>query len=218
MGFLYVIESGSDACGKATQSRLLYEYFLNKHKKVKKIEFPNYKSDSSLFVKMYLAGEFGNSPEDVDPYITSTFFALDRYVTFKKELEKFYNDDYIIIADRYTTSNMVYQAGKYDKIEEKDKFLQWLYDYEFNILKLPKPDKVFFLDLPFEISYKLLNLRTEKNKVVSDIHEKDKKYLEKVYENSKYISEKFNWYKIDCSEDKDIKTIEDIHNLIVDGI
>lgn len=93
---------------------------------------------------MYLNGDFGKNPEDVNPYITSTFFAADRYATFKTEIEKYYNDDYIIIADRYTTSNMVYQAGKYDDIDEKNKFLDWLYDFEFNLYELPKPDKVFF--------------------------------------------------------------------------
>jgi len=153
------MESGSDACGKATQTKLLYENLLKKNSRIMKVEFPNYKSPSSSLVKMYLNGDFGSKAEDINPYITSTFFAIDRYATFKKEIQWYYDNGYIIIADRYTTSNMVYQAGKYDSIEEKNKFLDWLYDFEFNLYGLPVPDKVFFLDLPFEISYNLMKKR-----------------------------------------------------------
>lgn len=116
------MESGSDACGKATQTKLLYESLLKKNSRIMKVEFPNYKSPSSSLVKMYLNGDFGSKAEDINPYITSTFFAIDRYATFKKEIQWYYDNGYIIIADRYTTSNMVYQAGKYDSIEEKTSF------------------------------------------------------------------------------------------------
>lgn len=223
LGKIYVIESGSDASGKATQSNLLYKKLLEQNKKVIKVEFPNYNSDTSTFVKMYLNGDFGENPEDINPYITSTFFAIDRYGTYKKEIENYYNEDYIIIADRYTTSNMVYQAGKYDDIKEKNKFLDWLYDFEFGIYGLPKPDKVFFLDLPFDVSYKLMlkrKVEDEKHNkdLKKDIHENDKQYLEKVYLNAKFVSEKYNWININCSENGDIKSIEDIHKLIINHI
>lgn len=217
MGKFYVIESGSDACGKATQSNLLYKH-LKKENKVLKVEFPNYKSATSSLVKMYLKGDFGKNPEDVNPYITSTFFAVDRYATFKTEIEQYYNNDYIIIADRYTTSNMVYQAGKYDNIDEKSQFLDWLYDFEFNLYKLPKPDKVFFLDLPFEISYKLMKKRSAKTDLDLDIHENSRDYLEKVYENAKFVAKKYGWCHIDCEEDGYLKSVDDIHRLILNNL
>lgn len=215
------MESGSDACGKATQSELLYKRLSDIEKKVLKVEFPNYNSDSSIFVKMYLNGEFGKRPQDINPYITSTFFAIDRYATFKKEIEPYYNDGYTIIADRYTTSSMVYQAGKYDDFDEKNKFLDWLYDFEFNIYALPKPDKVFFLDLPFEISYNLMKKRSmqnQKNDLKKDIHEDDKAYLEKVYINAKFVAKKYNWINIDCLQEKNMKSIQEIHKLIIKHI
>lgn len=217
MGKIYVIESGSDACGKATQSKLLYDV-LSKNNKVIKVEFPNYQSDTSFMVKMYLRGDFGKNPEDVDPYIASTFYAIDRYGTYKKEIEKYYNDDYIIIADRYTTSSMVYQAGKYEDIKEKNKFLDWLYDFEYRLYGLPKPDKVFFLDLPFDISYNFMKNRESKNNILQDIHENNRKYLEKVYENSKYVAEKYGWLQIDCSVNGNIKSIDEIHSMILEKI
>lgn len=217
MGKFYVIESGSDACGKATQSSLLYTH-LKKNNKVLKVEFPNYKSETSSLVKMYLRGDFGKRPEDVNPYITSTFFAVDRYGTFKTQIEQYYNDGYIIIADRYTTSNMVYQAGKYDDIDEKNKFLDWLYDFEFNLYKLPKPDKVFFLDLPFETSYKLMKNRSSKNNIDSDIHENSRDYLEKVYENAKFVAKKYEWCQINCEENGNLKSVDDIHQLILKNL
>ena len=217
MGKIYVIESGSDACGKATQSKLLYDV-LSKNNKVIKVEFPNYQSDTSFMVKMYLRGDFGKNPEDVDPYIASTFYAIDRYGRYKKEIEKYYKDDYIIIADRYTTSSMVYQAGKYEDIKEKNKFLDWLYDFEYRLYGLPKPDKVFFLDLPFDISYNFMKNRGSKNNILQDIHENNRKYLEKVYENSKYVAEKYGWLKIDCSINGNIKSIDEIHSMILEKI
>ncbi|EJU23601.1 dTMP kinase [Peptoanaerobacter stomatis] len=223
MGKIYVMESGSDACGKATQTKLLYENLLKKNSRIMKVEFPNYKSPSSSLVKMYLNGDFGSKAEDINPYITSTFFAIDRYATFKKEIQWYYDNGYIIIADRYTTSNMVYQAGKYDSIEEKNKFLDWLYDFEFNLYGLPVPDKVFFLDLPFEISYNLMKKRSVENKrhnelLKRDIHENNKAYLKKVYKNAKFVSEKYGWINIDCSENDGLKSIENIHSMIMEKI
>lgn len=219
MGKLYVIESGSDASGKKTQSGLLYKYLLESKQDVKKVEFPNYTSASATFVKMYLNGEFGEKPEDVDPYVTSTFYALDRYATYKKELQQHYENGGIIIADRYTTSNIVYQAGKYQDVEQKTKFIDWLYDFEFNILHLPKPDLVIYLDVPFEISYELLKKRDEKDDLKAgtskDIHEQDKAYLKKVYDNAKFVCEKFGWSKVDCTKDGKMLGIDEIHKKIL---
>ncbi|MGL5715974.1 MAG: dTMP kinase [Paraclostridium sp.] len=214
-GKLIIIESGSDASGKATQTRKLYDRLMNDEYKVKKVEYPNYKSESSALVKMYLNGDFGKNAEDVDAYVASTFFAADRYASFKTEWEKFYNEGGIIIADRYTTSNMVHQASKMDE-NERDKFIDWLFDYEFNLYKLPEPDCVIFLDVPVSFSKKLMERR--KNKFTGedkkDIHESDVEYLVKSYNNAVHIANKYKWNKINCIENDNLRSIESIHEEI----
>lgn len=214
-GKLIIIESGSDASGKATQTKKLFNRLEQDGYKVKKVEYPNYKSESSALVKMYLNGDFGKNAEDVDPYVASTFFAADRYASFKTEWEEFYNNGGIIIADRYTTSNMVHQASKMDE-NERDKFINWLFDYEFNLYKIPEPDCVVFLNVPIEYSKKLMENR--KNKFTGedkkDIHESDISYLYKSYENSLYIANKYNWNKINCIENENLRSIESIHEEI----
>lgn len=214
-GKLIIIESGSDASGKATQTKKLYERLLKDGYNIKKIEYPDYQSESSALVKMYLRGDFGDNPSDVDPYISSTFFAVDRYASYKTQWEDFYTNGGIIIADRYTTSNMVHQASKMAK-EDRDKYLKWLTDYEFNMYKIPKPDCVIFLDVPIEFSKKLMKNR--KNKFTGedkkDIHESDIDYLEKSYDNSLYISDKYDWNKINCVENNELRSIDSIHEEI----
>ena len=178
-GKLIIIE-GSDGSGKATQTKKLYDRLEQNNYNIKKVEFPNYDSESSALVKMYLRGDFGKHAEDVDPYVCSTFFAVDRYASFKTEWEEFYNNGGIIICDRYTTSNMIHQASKME-VEERDKYLEWLNDLEFNLYKIPKPDCVIFLDVPVEMSQKLMKDRNNKitGESEKDIHESDFDYLKK---------------------------------------
>lgn len=214
-GKLIIIESGSDASGKATQSEELLKKLTADGYNVRKVEYPNYKSESSTLVKMYLRGDFGKNADDVDAYIASTFFTADRYVSFKTEWEEFYRSGGIVIADRYTTSNMVHQASKME-IEERDKYLDWLEDYEYNLFKIPRPDEVIFLNVPVDYSIKLMENR--KNKFTGedekDIHESDKNYLRKTYNNSLYIADKYNWKRVECVENEQLRTIEDISNEI----
>ncbi|MCC0645833.1 MULTISPECIES: dTMP kinase [unclassified Clostridioides] len=222
-GKLIIIESGSDASGKATQTKKLYERLKKEGYMIKKVEYPNYESQSSALVKMYLRGDFGKNASDVDPYIASTFFTADRYASFKTDWEEFYNKGGIIIADRYTTSNMVHQASKMD-IGDREKYLNWLADYEFNLFKIPQPDCVVFLDVPIEFSEKLMENR--KNKITGekekDIHESDIEYLEKSYNNALYIADKYDWKKINCVSDNKLRSIESIHNevyeIVLDSI
>lgn len=214
-GKLIIIESGSDASGKATQSEELLKKLTADGYNVRKVEYPNYKSESSTLVKMYLRGDFGKNADDVDAYIASTFFTADRYASFKTEWEEFYRSGGIVIADRYTTSNMVHQASKME-IEERDKYLDWLEDYEYNLFKIPRPDEVIFLNVPVDYSIKLMENR--KNKFTGedekDIHESDKNYLRKTYNNSLYIADKYNWKRVECVENEQLRTIEDISNEI----
>lgn len=213
-GKLIIIE-GSDGSGKATQTKKLYDRLEQNNYNIKKVEFPNYDSESSALVKMYLRGDFGKHAEDVDPYICSTFFAVDRYASFKTEWEEFYNNGGIIICDRYTTSNMIHQASKME-VEERDKYLEWLNDLEFNLYKIPKPDCVIFLDVPVEMSQKLMKDRNNKitGESEKDIHESDFDYLKKSYENSLYIAKKYDWQRINCIKDDNMRTIDDIHEEI----
>lgn len=212
-GKLIVIESGSDASGKATQTKILFERLLKEKYNVKNIEYPNYKSESSALVKMYLNGDFGDNPEDVNAYVASTFYTVDRFASYKTEWKKFYEEGGIIIADRYTTSNMVHQASKINDEVERDKFLDWLCNFEYNIFKLPKPDCVIFLDMPPKYSKMLLEQRESKfiGKQKKDIHENNYDYLVNSYNNALYIANKYNWNKINCVKDGVIKTVDEIH-------
>jgi len=215
-GKLIIIESGSDASGKATQTEKLYNRLLQDDYRVRKISFPNYDSDSSALIKMYLSGDFGKNPEDVSPYVASTFYAVDRFASFKTDWGQAYNDGAIILADRYTTSNMVHQAAKIKERGEKDSFLEWLLDFEFNIFKLPEPDCVLFLDMPPEYSKMLMEGRANKftGEQKKDIHEINEGYLTESYNNSLYIAKKYGWIMIDCVKDGVLRTIDEIHESI----
>ena len=215
MGKLFVID-GTDGSGKQTQFKKLQERLTKEGIDYKTVSFPNYDSPSSSLVKMYLAGEFGENAKQVSPYIASTFYAADRYATFKKELEEYYNNGGTILADRYTTSNMVHQAGKIRDAEERKKFLDWLWDFEFNLYGLPVPTQVFFLNMPTEYAVKLMKNR--KNKIThedkKDIHEKSTEHLRDAYNEAIKLSKKYNWYEIQCVRNCEIRTIEDIHEEI----
>lgn len=208
-GKLIIIEAG-DGCGKATQTQKLYEALKKEYGKVKKVEFPNYKSPSSALIKMYLGGEFGSHPGDVNPYAASAFYAVDRYASFKTEWENFYQAGGIIVCDRYTTSNMVHQAVKFDNQEEKMKYLAWLWDFEFNLFKLPVPDCVIFLDMPPDYSLSLRQGRANKSGEQKDIHEQDQEYQIKCYHNYKLLAAHYHWQTIRCVEAGELRTVEQI--------
>ena len=208
---LIVIE-GVDASGKATQTKLLYEYFLSEGKSVRTLTFPDYASDSSAPVKMYLSGKLGDSADDVNPYAASALFAVDRFCSYKTGWEKYLKEGEIIIADRYVTSNFIHQAAKIKDISEKDKFLSFQADFEYERIGLPKPDKVIFLDVPPEVSAFLMRERENKftHEKEKDIHEKDLSYIKKSYENALYVAEKFGFTKIVCTENGKMKSPEKI--------
>ena len=211
-GKLIVIEAG-DGSGKATQTQKLFERLTAEGHKVKQISFPDYDSPSSSLVKMYLNGDFGKHADDVDAYAASTFYAVDRYASFRMNWKKSYDAGEIILADRYTTSNMVHQAVKIVDSEERSKFLEWLDDFEYVKLKLPRPDLVIFLDMPPEVSEKLIKERKR-----SDIHEKDFHYLRRCYNSYKEIAKKFSWVTIKCSIGGNPRTIEEIHEEIFNTV
>lgn len=211
MGKLIVIE-GTDSSGKETQTKLLFERLKKEGKNVRKISFPNYESPACAPVKMYLAGDFGDNAVEVNPYPVSTMYAIDRYASFKMDWGKFYKEGGIIITDRYTTSNMVHQASKIDNLKEKEDYLMWLMDLEYEKMQLPKPDTVIFLNMPTHMAVKLMESR--KNKITGetkkDIHEKSSEYLKKSHDNACLVANKYSWQEIRCVENERLKSIEEI--------
>jgi len=203
---------GTDGSGKKTQTDLLFNYLADKGFKVKKISFPNYESNSSALVKMYLNGEFGNN-DSINGYQASAFYAVDRFATMKN----INVDDYdFVLFDRYVPSNMIHQSTRIKNKKEVDEFLDWIVDFEFGKLKLPKPDKTLFLDVPIEISMQLARERKElKNGKDKDILESDDNHLMNAYEKAKYVAKKYNWVIINCAKNKSIKTIDEIHQDIL---
>ena len=216
MGKLFVID-GTDGSGKQTQFEFLKKALDDRNIEYRTVSFPNYDSPSSSLVKMYLSGEFGENAQDVSPYIASTFYAADRYATFKKDLEDYYNNGGIILADRYTTANMVHQAGKIKDEEERTKFIDWLFDLDFGIYNLPVPTKVFFLNMPIETAQELMKNRENKftHDTKKDIHERDEAHLRDAYNAACSLATKYGWSEIKCVEDGRLKTREEIHEEIL---
>lgn len=212
---LIVIE-GVDSSGKATQSKMLKNRLISDGIQTESIEFPNYNSPGSALVKMYLNGDFGKDPNSVSPYAASAFFAVDRVSSVNITWKDLFLSDSVIIADRYTTSNMVHQASKIDDLDEKSKFLDWLYDFEYNKLSLPKPDAVIFLDMPVENAKELMKNRANKidNSDIKDIHERNDEYLKKSYDNALFVANKYNWLTVCCAVDGKVRSLEDISDEI----
>lgn len=217
MGKIIVVESNTDGAGKQTQTEEIYKYLKEKGEKVVKFSFPNYNSDSSYFVKKYLNGEFGDDAKNINPYIASTFFAVDRYLTYIKEIKKYYDEDYYILMDRYVTSNIIYQAAKMENKNKIDEFINWNKELEYNKYNLPKPNYVIFLYMDLKESEKLRKNRKAKLEG-KDIHEQNDEYLKKVSDNSLYICETEKWIKIECVKNGRLKDILEIKEEILKKI
>ena len=203
-----MIEAG-DGSGKATQTRKLFERLTEAtERRVHKISFPDYQSASSALIKMYLHGDFGTHASDVDAYAASTFYAVDRYASFKTHWKEYYEAGDIIIADRYVTSNMAHQAIKIDDPLERRRFLDWLDDFEYNKLKLPRPDLILFLDMPPSITERLIDARRSTSE--RDIHETDREYLRQCYRAYKELAAQYRWTTIACSFNDAPRGIDEI--------
>ncbi len=218
MGILIAIE-GTDSSGKQTQSERLYKALTDTGVDARLVSFPAYESDSSALVKMYLAGEFGTDPESVNAYAASTFYAVDRYATYKKDWGDDYDKGTVIVADRYVPSNLIHQASKIDNPDKKSEFISWLCELEYDRLGLPRPDATIFLDMPTETAQKLMAERANKidNSDKKDIHERNAEYLKKSYENAKGIAKSLSWNVVACADgDGNVRNIDDISNEIRD--
>lgn len=201
MGRLIVIE-GLDGSGKSTQTPILADELRGQGKDVHVISFPDYASDSSMLVRMYLGGAFGKKPGDVNAYAASSFYAVDRYASYVQHWKEFYErPDSVIIATRYVSSNEIHQLAKLDRGDWTD-YLDWVEEFEYGKLGIPHPDLVLYLDMKYEIAMDLVSGRSEATGQKKDIHELDADYMERCYKAAAYASDKLGWRNIICYEGK----------------
>lgn len=209
MSAKFIVIEGLDGSGKATQTKILFDKISAMGKSIKRLEFPDYANESSALVKMYLGGEFGSNPNDVNAYAASSFYAVDRVASFLKFWKKDYDNSDVILSDRYATSNIIYQMSKLDK-SEWNNFIEWQEDFEYNKLSVPKPDKVIYLDVKPEVSQKLMSKRYEGDESKKDLHEKNFAFLHECRKSALYAAKKCGWTVINCCENGEIKPIESI--------
>ena len=209
MGKLIVIE-GTDGSGKSTQFRLLTDRLESEQVKFQKLVFPQYSEPSSALIRMYLGGEFGKSPSDVNAYAASAFYSVDRYASYRKVWGKWYEEGGLVVSDRYTTSNAVHQASK-EPEDKREDFLNWLFDFEYKKLGIPAPDRVIYLNVDPAVSQALMTARYRGDENKKDIHERDIAYLRHSREAAAYCAEKLGWETVDCCRDGQMRSIEDIH-------
>ena len=212
MGKLIVIE-GTDGSGKSTQFKLLTERVAAEGHEFRKLVFPQYSEPSSALIRMYLGGEFGTNPADVNAYAASAFYAVDRYASYKKVWGEWYEQGGLVLSDRYTTSNAVHQASK-EPVEKQGEFLKWLYEFEYDRMGLPCPDLTIYLDVPTDFTEKLMRSREAATNTSADIHEKDLAYLATCRRTGRAAAEFYGWTVIDCVKNGSMRSIEDIHEEI----
>ena len=208
---------GTDGAGKHTQQQLLFKDLKEMGYEVFEQSFPNYESDSSAPVKMYLGGEFGASANCLDAYQASVLYAVDRMCTYKKTLEPHYTNGEILLFDRYVQSNFIHHCSKIEDEDEKQEFIAWEEDLEYNLLGIPKPNLIFFIEMPVEKSLELARSRADyKTGAKKDIHEEDPTHLQKSYDNGLNLAKKLGWTIVHCvDENGNLKTIEEIHKEIM---
>ena len=211
-GKLIVFE-GTDGSGKATQSKLLLERLQREGFDCRALTFPRYGKPSAAPLEEYLHGAYGSHPEAVNAYAASTFFAVDRYASYQQDWGKYYESGGILVADRYTTSNAVHQASKLPE-GERQAFLKWLFDFEYRLLQLPEPTLVFYLDVPTEITEKMMRCREAQTNTTAGIHEQDDGYLRACRRAAQKTAEECAWHCIDCSQNGEMRNAGDIHEEI----
>lgn len=212
MGKLIVFE-GTDGSGKSTQFSLLTKRLHAEQVEFRTMVFPQYSEPSSALIRMYLGGEFGTKPSDVNAYAASTFYAVDRYASYQKVWKTYYRQGGLILSDRYTTSNAVHQASK-EPPERREEFFRWLQDFEYNRLELPRPDIVIYLDVPTELTGEMLRKRENRTHTHADIHEQNMDYLRQCRAVGMDAATHYGWTVIHCARDGKMRSIEEIHQEI----
>ena len=212
-----IVLEGLDGSGKGTQTQLLFEELSQRGKPVRKVTFPDYQSPSSSLVKMYLNGEFGAQPGDVNAYAASAFYAVDRFASFRRAWKADYDGGTLILCDRYATSNMVYQMGKLPRAEW-DGYLAWMEDFEYQKLGIPRPDLVLYLDMPIEVSQKLLLQRYQGDSGKKDIHESHLAFLRSCGECARYAGQRLGWKVVSCAKGGEPLPVEEIHRAVLAAV
>ncbi len=214
---LFIDLEGLDGCGKTTQTELLCKRFEKENIKYKKIKLPDYDSDSSILVRKYLNGDFGKNANDVNAFAASVLFAADRFASYTEKWKKDYLDGTLIFSDRYTPANALYQMTKLEP-EEWDSYLEWLFDFEYNKIGIPEPTMVVFLDMPVEVSQKLMTSRYNGDESKKDVHECNVEFLHKCRESALYACKKYGWKVISCAENGELLSIDTINDKIYEAI
>ena len=209
-GKLIVIEGSCDGIGKSTQYKLLKDRLIKDGKKISSHHFPSYNTYQGALVENYLQGNLG-TPESLSPYFINSLYAVDRGVTWETVLKELYNKGNIILLDRYTTSSLIYQSALIEDIEEKKKFIDYVIEFEYKKLGIKEPNSVIFLHAPFDLVTKMRNARKQNEGIDNDIHERNLKFMKKVYDSAMFIAEYLCWDKIKCEENNKMRSIEDIH-------
>ncbi len=210
---IFVDLEGLDGSGKTTQTELICKRLLQDGIDFKQIKLPDYESESSILVRKYLAGDFGKNAGDVNAYATSVLYAADRFASFTEKWGNDYKAGKLIFADRYTPANALYQMTKLNK-NEWDEYLEWLFDFEYNKIGIPAPDKVIFLDMPVEVSQRLMTERYNGDETKKDVHEANVEFLNSCREAALYAAEKYGWDVITCAENGEPLSIEEINNKV----
>lgn len=205
----FIVIEGLDGSGKATQTEILKKAFASKGKKVKKLTFPDYDNPSSALVKMYLDREFGENPDDVNAYAAAAFYTVDRIASYLKFWKEDYENGTVILADRYATSNIIYQMSKLPE-NQWDSYIDFQENFEYDKIKVPKPDMVIYLDVEPDVSQKLLSGRYSGDESKKDLHEKNVNFLLQCRKSALYAVEKLGWKKISCTENGEMRSVEDI--------
>ncbi len=220
MGKLIIFE-GLDGSGKGTQTDLLCQALRAKGEEPMQITFPDYESDSSALVKMYLSGQFGQKPDDVNAYASSTFYAVDRFASYKTRWGDFYRRGGLVVSDRYTTSNAVHQCSKLPPMHW-DGFLEWLFDFEYKKMGIPAPDAVVYLSVEVEVSQRLIAERYHGDTNKMDIQEKDIEYLARSRAAAEYCARKLGWERIVCTKEENgqrvMRSADEIHAEVMDRL
>ena len=212
MGKLIVFE-GTDGSGKSTQFALLTKRLQAMGVDFRTMVFPQYSEPSSSLIRMYLGGEFGARPADVNAYAASTFYAVDRFASYRKVWGAYYKNGGLMLSDRYTTSNAVHQASKVPEAQ-REEFFRWLYEFEYRHMELPKPDIVIYLDVPTELTEQMMRRREQATSTHADIHEQNMEYLSLCRRTGLEAAKYYGWTIINCARDGKMRSIEEIHNEI----
>lgn len=212
-GKLIVIEGACDGIGKSTQYHMLCNRLKKDGEKIAYHHFPSYGTYQGVPVEKYLKGEYGTTNE-LSPYFINSLYANDRGITWYTNLKNLYEQGYLILLDRYTTSSLIYQSALIEDVDKKKKFIDYVIDFEYSKIGIKEPDNVIFLHAPFDLVTKIRNARTQNEGIINDIHERDLEFMKKVYESAVFIADYLSWDQVECNDGNKMKKIDDIHKKV----